>query len=822
MTLKLALQLKTASAIWQKAVKSFSSLSERLIRAVPMMIGGQSRGWVKAVFHFTRLVMRIKHNQGSKGLAIFLKANMLIIQRVLAGSKLVNSRDAGVATSVTNRGVPRWIPVLHRKRLLRGDRTVISFYLGLLTLYRVIDYRGKLSLSTVTDPGKDIDSALMSAFREFLSTFVKWSEGFGIKPYRGVRDREDSAFWGDPNGLRGAIRLVAFTPVWKWMFTSGPNSSYSKVLAVGNAWTDMIAIHSRPKLFGIISHMRAFIGTSELEWLPWFKDVVKTSKNWSKLCYASQTKLGLDPQFSPDSEWCGGQAQFDVGKLSVVEEPGKKRIVAMVDIWTQWLLYPLHRFIFDRVLGKIPQDGTFDQAKPVKELLERASKAGRTHFWSYDLSAATDRLPISLQVLVLGVFTLESFANTWRALLTERDYRTPKEFGTTFGKGSTYVRYSVGQPMGAYSSWGMLAWTHHAIVQFAAWRVGHRSWFTWYAVLGDDVVICDHDVASEYVHLMTEFGVKIGFHKSIISSNSTLEFAKRFYYKGKEVSPLSLAGISVGWLGPGFVPEVLAACEARLGTEITLYQVARYVGVGFKAASAASARVLTGLPRILTSSLLLLLRPGAPRGAASLLDWYLAVNMTGNTRAKVRVSDEEKIFKLIWSEVVDSVLDPALKRVRGVVDNLFIPNNGKKALPRQEHPMGDEFTAEYTSWFRHVVRSRFISKFRSAVDQAGEILREAKKVWDREENLYKALKLTESSLSILALVPTRINLVRRETEETEISNVKVLQVLIPRSVKRWRKVARFVERKAPARIVQRKRSSKQAFEAMSVKRLSRF
>jgi hypothetical protein len=321
---------------------------------------------------------------------------------------------------------------------------------------------------------------------------------------------------------------------------------------------------------------------------------------------------------------------------------------------------------------------------------------------------------------------------------------------------------------------------------------------------------------------MTEFGVKIGFHKSIISSNSTLEFAKRFYYKGKEVSPLSLAGISVGWLGPGFVPEVLAACEARLGVEITLYQVARYVGVGFKAASAASARVLTGLPRILTSSLLLLLRPGAPRGAASLLDWYLAVNMTGNTRAKVRVSDEEKIFKLIWSEVVDSVLGPALKRVRDVVDNLFIPNNGKKALPRQEHPMGDEFTAEYTSWFRHVVRSRFISKFRSAIDQAGEILREAKKVWDREENLYKALKLTESSLSILALVPTRINLVRRETEETEISNVKVLQVLIPRSVKRWRKVARFVERKAPARIVQRKRSSKQAFEAMSVKRLSRF
>jgi len=250
--------------------------------------------------------------------------------------------------------------------------------------------------------------------------------------------------------------------------------------------------------------------------------------------------------------------------------------------------------------------------------------------------------------------------------------------------------------------------------------------------------------------------------------------------------------------------------------------VARYVGVVFKAASAAPARVLTALPRILSSTLLLLLRPGAPRGAASLLDWYLAVTMTGKSRAKVRVSDEEKIFTLIWSEVVDSVLGPALKRVRRVVDNLFIPNNGKKSLPRQEHPMGDGFTKEYTAWFRNVVRPRFISKFTSAINQAGEILREARKVWDRERDLAKSLRLIESCLSILALVPTRINVVRREIEETEISNTNVLQVLVPRSVKRWRKVAKFVERKAPSSIVRRKRSSKESFETHSVKRLSRF
>lgn len=37
------------------------------------------------------------------------------------------------------------------------------------------------------------------------------------------------------------------------------------------------------------------------------------------------------------------------------------------------------------------------------------------------------------------------------------------------------VRYSVGQPMGALSSWAMLAMVHHAIVQFSAFRAGVKG-----------------------------------------------------------------------------------------------------------------------------------------------------------------------------------------------------------------------------------------------------------------------------------------------------------------------------------------------------------
>lgn len=58
---------------------------------------------------------------------------------------------------------------------------------------------------------------------------------------------------------------------------------------------------------------------------------------------------------------------------------------------------PLHKSLFS-LLRLIKQDGTFDQHRPVKELL---AKSHITGLWSYDLSAATDRLPIKFQEIIL-------------------------------------------------------------------------------------------------------------------------------------------------------------------------------------------------------------------------------------------------------------------------------------------------------------------------------------------------------------------------------------------------------------------------------------
>lgn len=104
------------------------------------------------------------------------------------------------------------------------------------------------------------------------------------------------------------------------------------------------------------------------------------------------------------------EVDLPVGKLALKPEAaGKVRVFAMVDIWTQSALYPLHLWLFD-LLSRIPNDGTFDQTASVKRGWEKARVSGCS--FGYDLSAATDRLPMSLQIEVLSQFFGADLANS--------------------------------------------------------------------------------------------------------------------------------------------------------------------------------------------------------------------------------------------------------------------------------------------------------------------------------------------------------------------------------------------------------------------------
>jgi hypothetical protein len=221
-----------------------------------------------------------------------------------------------------------------------------------------------------------------------------------------------------------------------------------------------------------------------------------------------------------------GEGKRGLGKLSFIYDPEcKLRIVAIVDYYTQLYLKPIHELIFNK-LKNLPQDRTFTQDPFTKW------KDDENSFWSLDLSSATDRYPISLQRRLLEKVFSDKLAKSWMNILSEREFLTPE---------GDKLKYSVGQPMGSYSSWAAFTLTHHLVVHWCAKLEGYDN-FSDYILLGDDIVIKNDKVAKRYIEWTGYLGVDISMHKTHISKD-TYEFAKRWICKGKEITGIPMNGI---------------------------------------------------------------------------------------------------------------------------------------------------------------------------------------------------------------------------------------------------------------------------------------
>jgi hypothetical protein len=85
-------------------------------------------------------------------------------------------------------------------------------------------------------------------------------------------------------------------------------------------------------------------------------------------------------------------------KLTYFSDPeGKVRIIAIFDYWSQTALMPLHKGVM-RLLSTLEMDGTKNQNFFIQK---RLMPSGNNSFWSLDLTAATDRMPIALQERVV-------------------------------------------------------------------------------------------------------------------------------------------------------------------------------------------------------------------------------------------------------------------------------------------------------------------------------------------------------------------------------------------------------------------------------------
>jgi hypothetical protein len=110
--------------------------------------------------------------------------------------------------------------------------------------------------------------------------------------------------------------------------------------------------------------------------------------------------------------------------------------------------------------------------------------------------------------------------------------------------------------MGAYSSFAMLALTHHVIVQVAAMRAGVSKSSIIYMVLGDDGAMANKKVAIQYREIFKLLGMEINPIKGF--EGQILEFAKQIWtVNGYNLSPLGAKNVFLAMRFITFLPGVL-------------------------------------------------------------------------------------------------------------------------------------------------------------------------------------------------------------------------------------------------------------------------
>lgn len=527
-----------------------------IVRLLQVIAGRVTPTLVKVIKTTLARVSSVANSQGIPGVVKYLKAVGISTAQAIAGYKTVQTPRV----STTNTGIPRLFPVQLRRMIRSGHTAAMRLAMTLSSLYRDLEYSSEPKLGSIVNPSTG-DERLIKELAFYIPRFIKLF----------VIARLPDGHTSLRESLVGKFRY--FT-----IFKSSPFALGKGVTAklTGQVGVSFIATHPMVMI-------RSAMGLEPniLEALTVLADIVKAPMTEGPLAWIRMIRNTFSA--AGKTQYLFDTKGIPSGKLGLKQEAaGKMRVFAMVDPWTQMILHPFHKAIFS-VLRKWPMDGTFNQMRPL-------SRAWRfSTLFSMDLTAATDRLPMSLQVLIFkSVFSMtDEEANAWREAMVGRSYRLP--YGV-FHKGANSVKYAVGQPMGALSSWAMLALTHHFIVQVAAWQtnaVPEHKIFRNYAVLGDDIVIFDAKVAKRYHKIMLALGVECNLSKSILSkTGEVLEFAKRVFYRGINISPTPLAELHASLNSP------VALFEYKRKYQLSWPQLVRLAGFGFRVAGAVNSMSL--------------------------------------------------------------------------------------------------------------------------------------------------------------------------------------------------------------------------------------
>nr|UIW13815.1 MAG: RNA-dependent RNA polymerase [Rhizoctonia solani mitovirus 43] len=540
---------KVTSKLLPLSDKIGTTLYQPLSYNIMLATGRISRlaGRIRDTHRFINFILSMQKLHGTTFTVKWMKACHVAICKVLGANKLMSLRqlDENLPLPRLVNGLPSIIPYEERRRIRQGKVPVIRFWLGLFNLYRVIRVPGELKLSTITSPFTGRGKALLGLCR---STKVWNPFLFDVK-------------------IAEKAKLIR-TKMAPDKFLLSRSASPSNRVSMYGILTDVHLISKDPILWPAILGFLDALNAEEFKFkLFYVLELADKTKELSQLDIVG-VKTGK-PISSPDLPFkasivAHGLVGTGLSQFAIKEEAaGKLRLFALIDLITQSVLTPLHDRLFD-MLRVIPTDSTFDQEAGIRRAQDKAVKANKA--FSFDLSAATDRLPVLLLMFILGSLIGMPLAKYWRTIIVTRAFSFNGKVAEKLKVNPTGYRYAVGQPMGAKTSWAMLAVAHHWLVQRAAYDVyGKPTWFMEYEVLGDDIVIFDELVAQRYQEILSDLGLEININKSIISKDRPVfEFAKRVCWSYAIVSGISLNQVQAGWRVAGRVANAISFANAGL------------------------------------------------------------------------------------------------------------------------------------------------------------------------------------------------------------------------------------------------------------------
>jgi hypothetical protein len=702
-----------------------------LLGASRVIYSKSSPSVARQVLLFAGYCFKIGRHMGLKGLVIKLKASQVLLQQSVGGNVVLDITELKMRVRRTKKGIPRIIPGPVRRRiLLDRDLRAIRLWMTLFGLFRILEFPGRLSLNTITDPGRDLS--------HFLPKWETWlREEFLPNLYREIR-------------IMPKLGKLTMFPILKASPTTGKARGISEA---GSIETTSIfqepIVNSSP--YSMVRGARLLTRIPGMETkMSILASCFDAVAFWNRIQLVSMagTNSILDQPIWREALWPVDKGWLErtrvlrltprgyLGKLGFKIEPaGKIRSFAMVDAWTQWLMAPLHSWIFKH-LRLLKTDGTFNQMSPIILLQNNQAKYHKKLVASIDLSAATDRLPISIQMKILEVLLepvvpdSKLFAEAWRDLLVDRQYEvrlTPelrknlekaKMSPAEIGSIPKSVIYSVGQPMGALSSWGMLALTHHAMIQYSAYLAGHRGkWFKDYAVLGDDSSIIGGTVVRHYRDLLNTLGVKAGLAKSIMARGSfVIEFAKKFFVDNGTANMVPFKELIAARISTQLIVELSRKYN------VPINGILSFLGYGYRAKSKFSQSNLWSLGGRMRTLMVVLTTPKSPLGRPTYVSWLFAKSLYTDLSPSVEaLVSVVKLLDLCCDQLEATALKTFQRYIKSY-DNVAeqYDRDLEVAITRETTKLGAEHAQSFKqkiSWLR-ILNNDFSEK--SIVDISGE------------------------------------------------------------------------------------------------------